>query len=359
MMRVCVIGAGAIGGFIGARHASAGHEVSLVARGAHVEALRARGVTLVSGGAPGSGPPGSVVSTQSVTLGPGGFHQVAAPDGFFGTARVERTAGSAPFYAYGVVNDNANSDGSFVAPAPLASLGGTAGITLPVVVEASVFSTELILANASAEAKRVRLSLHADALGASPATSVLDLAAGAQVTIPDFVAALRSSGASVPSPVVGPLVVSVEGGTTSGLFVGARTGSPGSRGRYALFCAGVPAGTASSSAAWLNGLQQTATTRTNLALVNTGEVDGNAVELLVELFDGATGAKAGERRVAVGARRQLQVNAVLGEVAPGTATGYARVTRVSGANPFIAYAVLNDGGTPRARSDDGAWVTSD
>ncbi len=316
-------------------------------------------VTLVSGGTPGSGPPGSVVSTESVTLGPGGFHQVAAPDGFFGSARVERTAGSAPFYAYGVVNDNANSDGSFVAPAPLASLGGTAGITLPVVVETSVFSTEVILANASGAAKRVRLALHADALGASPATSVLDLAAGAQLSIPDFVAALRSSGASVPSPVVGPLAVSVEGGTTSGLFVGARTGSPGSRGRYALFCAGVPAGTASSSAAWLNGLQQTATTRTNLALVNTGEVDGNAVELLVELFDGATGAKAGERRVAVGARRQLQINAVLAEVAPGTATGYARVTRVSGANPFIAYAVLNDGGSPRTRSDDGAWVTSD
>ncbi|MBI5015619.1 MAG: 2-dehydropantoate 2-reductase [Deltaproteobacteria bacterium] len=49
-MKVCVVGAGAIGGFIGARLASAGHEVSLVARGAHVEALRARGVTLVSGG---------------------------------------------------------------------------------------------------------------------------------------------------------------------------------------------------------------------------------------------------------------------------------------------------------------------
>lgn len=49
-MKVCVVGAGAIGGFLGARFAAAGHEVSLVARGAHLDALRAGGVTLVSQG---------------------------------------------------------------------------------------------------------------------------------------------------------------------------------------------------------------------------------------------------------------------------------------------------------------------
>ena len=48
-MKVCVVGAGAIGGLIAAGFARAGHEVSLVARGAHLEALRANGLTLLSG----------------------------------------------------------------------------------------------------------------------------------------------------------------------------------------------------------------------------------------------------------------------------------------------------------------------
>jgi predicted dinucleotide-binding enzyme len=43
VMRYIVIGAGAIGGTIGGRLAQAGHEVVLVARGPHLDALRARG----------------------------------------------------------------------------------------------------------------------------------------------------------------------------------------------------------------------------------------------------------------------------------------------------------------------------
>jgi 2-dehydropantoate 2-reductase len=46
-MRVCVIGAGAIGGLVGARFALAGHEVSLVARGTHLRAIRDRGLLLI------------------------------------------------------------------------------------------------------------------------------------------------------------------------------------------------------------------------------------------------------------------------------------------------------------------------
>ena len=43
-MKICVVGAGAIGGLLGARLAVAGEEVTLVARGAHLEAIRARGL---------------------------------------------------------------------------------------------------------------------------------------------------------------------------------------------------------------------------------------------------------------------------------------------------------------------------
>ncbi|WP_422002512.1 ketopantoate reductase family protein [Reyranella sp.] len=48
-MRICVYGAGAIGGNFAARLAEAGNDVSIVARGAHLEAIRARGLTLLAG----------------------------------------------------------------------------------------------------------------------------------------------------------------------------------------------------------------------------------------------------------------------------------------------------------------------
>lgn len=46
-LRVLIIGAGAVGSFIGARLALAGHEVTLAGRSGLVEAVRARGLTLI------------------------------------------------------------------------------------------------------------------------------------------------------------------------------------------------------------------------------------------------------------------------------------------------------------------------
>jgi len=48
-MRICIYGAGAVGGHLAARLAAAGHEVSVVARGAQLEAVRRNGVTLRAG----------------------------------------------------------------------------------------------------------------------------------------------------------------------------------------------------------------------------------------------------------------------------------------------------------------------
>ncbi len=47
-MRIAVMGAGGVGGYFGGRLAQAGHEVSFVARGKHLEAIRAKGLTLKS-----------------------------------------------------------------------------------------------------------------------------------------------------------------------------------------------------------------------------------------------------------------------------------------------------------------------
>jgi 2-dehydropantoate 2-reductase len=49
-VKVCVVGAGAIGGLVASGFARAGHAVCLVARGAHLAALRERGLTLLAQG---------------------------------------------------------------------------------------------------------------------------------------------------------------------------------------------------------------------------------------------------------------------------------------------------------------------
>ena len=49
-MKICIFGAGAIGGLIGVRLAAAGETVTLIARGPHLEAIRRDGLTLKSAG---------------------------------------------------------------------------------------------------------------------------------------------------------------------------------------------------------------------------------------------------------------------------------------------------------------------
>lgn len=49
-MKICVVGAGAIGGFMGARLAQQNHEVSLIARGAHLAAIKQNGLKLIQDG---------------------------------------------------------------------------------------------------------------------------------------------------------------------------------------------------------------------------------------------------------------------------------------------------------------------
>src|SRR5439155_26013824 len=48
-MKICIYGAGAIGGYLGVQLARAGADVSLVARGPHLAAMRASGLKLLMG----------------------------------------------------------------------------------------------------------------------------------------------------------------------------------------------------------------------------------------------------------------------------------------------------------------------
>ena len=58
----------------------------------------------------------------------------------------------------------------------------------------------------------------------------------------------------------------------------------------------------------------------------------------------------------VEARRWIQINSILANHAPGITQGYVRIKQFIGNNPFLAYAVVNDGGAPGQRSGDGAYL---
>ncbi len=49
-MKICIYGAGAIGGYLGAEIADAGYDVTLIARGPHLQAMRENGLRLQIGG---------------------------------------------------------------------------------------------------------------------------------------------------------------------------------------------------------------------------------------------------------------------------------------------------------------------
>ena len=49
-MKICVVGAGAIGGMMAVKLAQSGHELSVIARGAHLEAIQTNGLKYIEGG---------------------------------------------------------------------------------------------------------------------------------------------------------------------------------------------------------------------------------------------------------------------------------------------------------------------
>ena len=158
-----------------------------------------------------------------VTLAPGGFHQINEvlnkSDGVpfsSGYVRVERISGTAPYYAYGVINDQVNSDGSFV-PAMLPTRGSPElRLTIPAIVETEAYRSELILTNTSAFKQKVDLSFVAEGIQAPGhrANLSIDLAAWRQLFLPDFVQYLRDRGIPGIAPrgtnYVGVLIATVQ-----------------------------------------------------------------------------------------------------------------------------------------------------
>ena len=315
-----------------------------------------------------SGDPASAgrsVALPDRTLPPGGFHQynrILDAAGFEnGYVKVERVSGPAPFYAYGVINDNFNSDGSFVFPVRAQSLAGKRGQTLPVIIETGTFNSELTLTNFSPVSRTMEFRFVAEGVQTDHETAgfSLRLEAGEQRIIPGIIDWLRQREVAgigaARRPLVGALFATVARGDMSGTVIGARTGAPDERGGlYSLFYNGVPYGSASDESAWIYGLQQNAENRSNLALVNTGEIDGSPITFEITVYDGSGESQPRTRNVTLGPRRWTQENGILGNIRQG----YVQVRKTSGSNPFVAYGVVNDGGRPGERSGDGAFVPS-
>jgi 2-dehydropantoate 2-reductase len=135
-MKVGIFGAGAIGGLMGARLAASGADVTFVARGPHLAAMQANGVTLHSGGetlvvrprcvgdAAEAGPQDFVVVTLKAHALPGAAPAIArmlAPDG----AVVTAVNGVPYWYFYGVEGPNRDRPVQSVDP------GGALWATLP------------------------------------------------------------------------------------------------------------------------------------------------------------------------------------------------------------------------------------
>jgi hypothetical protein len=58
------------------------------------------------------------------------------------------------------------------------------------------------------------------------------------------------------------------------------------------------------------------------------------------------------------AKGWMQIGSILSQYALGTTQGYIKITKTSGSNPFIAYAVINDGAQPGQGTGDGAFLLS-
>ena len=314
------------------------------------------------------------------TLGPGEFHQVNTVLAGAGKAdpmrggyvRVERVEGMAPFYAYGVVNDNANSDGSFVFPVSAGSLEGAMGQTLPALVESGAFTTELTLTNFSDQPKIATFTVVDERIETedNSASFTVPLAPGEQHIIPNAIQTGRVLfQLNVPTGLVAPLfATSATGGDLSGIVIGARVVAQAdvedmTKGQYGVFYTAVPQGMGFTGEAWVDGLQQNQENRSNLALINTGEMDDQDIVFEIDIYDGETATlsktvtMAEEDNLVVPAKGFKQINQVL-KHAPGTTQGYIKIRKAMGtsANPYLAYGVVNDGGSPGQRTGDGAYI---
>ena len=313
--------------------------------------------------ASGSGDSGEVVVAGALALAAGEWRQfdgVLATAGIAqGWAVVERTSGGV-FGAYGVVNDGGTNDGSYLEAQ--ADAATAASVTVPVLVETPAFRTELVLANRGAGPAELTLD-YRESLSpgsGSGGSATVTLAPKEQRIVPEALGFLRGLGVDVgpagAASYAGRLRVTAAPGA-SGIHAAARVSSPSpGGGSYGVFAPGVPSGEEPADESWLAGLRTGEDVRSNVAFVHAG-AEGSG-PLVLELLLGV--GEAGGAAAGAATTIRLEEGAWLQVADPlrplGVRSGWARVRRTEGSAPWLAYAVLNDGGTPGHRTGDGAFV---
>ena len=303
-----------------------------------------------------------------ITLPSGGFHQYSSgdmgfPEGFFGAAKVEPVSGTAHFYTYAVQNDQVNSDGSFIlAVDPATATRST--VTVPSVVEAGTYRTELTVTNVGSTDRSVVATLLCSGCPPGAATGFVVPAKG-QHFLDDFISIIRSGYPSIPDPLgVGVVTISESGGgteDTQDVVAVARTSSVvAGQGAFGVAYPAVRAAQGAPYTAWISAARQNTTNRTNLAFVNLGDLDSSTINIHLDIYDGNTGTLAQSvddpQLAGIPAGGFVQINAFLSTYAPDVTNAYVKITRAAGVNGFAAYGVVNDGAVPGARTGDGAYV---
>ena len=316
---------------------------------------------------------------DDVTLEPGEFHQfndILATAGYQNGYITVRGVGpretlDSRFYAYGVINDNFNSDGSFVLPTKVPHHPRNPDVrteeSATVIVETGSFNSELTVTNLSSHdrARTLNFRFVADEIQAADKTAefTLTLEGGDQRIVSNIVDEMRLQGAVGIGPrnrsYVGTLFIKPDY-EDHNIITSVRTGSSDGRGgQYGVSYYAIKLGSAFRDSAWIYGLQQNAENRSNLALINTGAVDESDIVFEIDIYDGLTGTLVKTvSGVRVAARRWHQIGRILAKHAPGTTQAYVHIRTVSGKNSFLAYAIINDGAAPGQRSGDGAYLAA-
>ncbi|HQQ78439.1 MAG TPA: VCBS repeat-containing protein [Thermoanaerobaculia bacterium] len=307
---------------------------------------------------PGTAGAESPAVLPDVTLPPGGFFQfgrilrTAGLAASVGWARVERVSGGAPYLSWAVVNDAGTSDGSFVAGVVEEDRAETREI--PNAVQTARYTTELVATNPGDSPLGLVVRLGADPFQ-GPSFTLL-ISAGETSYVPDLFAEFRRRGVPGAPPAEVEIVSSVSLSASGFIAAGVRVSSSPAPGRsYGVFESARYVGRADSVV--IPDLRQDAGTRSNVG-VSPGSGFG-FIDFRVEIRD-PSGALAGVRDGVHVESGVLQMNAILRNVAPGLARGWARIIPslpVEYAPPaFTAYGVINDGAEPGQGTDDGSFV---
>ncbi len=230
---------------------------------------------------------------------------------------------------------------------PKTCVAGTESATLivPFVLSAvgapgTLYRSDLLLADTGTASCGVRLSYTA-AIGGPSGSGTMPLAGGEQRYEPSALGFLSQL---VNTPIAG-------GGTLRLQFDGVESARDASvlvrttNGGAGVAYPGIPLADALRGTSIVGWLREDARDRTNLALVNVGAVEDGDVVLRVTLTstdDASHGRSVTLPDVVLHPGGFFQTNRVLSTSDLGSVTAVARIERLSGQAPYLAYAVVND-----------------